>query len=109
MIRLCDKLYIKMDKEYKEFIKSLKQKTPDEIIEAAYEKVMKKNILCCIEEENFPHYKAKPLLTLDYPLDSIYQQWLSSDDSFLDMLRDAIDATVDDVKKCTTILLPEER
>ena len=93
-LTIQDKLYNKLSKEYNQFLDGLKEKTPDEIIDKSYEKVFKEELKLLFEEGNIDNETAKILLKLDYPLDELYREWLGSDDSFLDMLRDCTDNLV---------------
>ena len=43
-MKLKQELYDKLEKEYNDFIEDLKTKTPDEIINKSYEKVMKEEL-----------------------------------------------------------------
>lgn len=71
----------------------------EQIIERAYEKVIKENILCILEESQRDQKEAKALYLEKYPLDRAYQHWLKSDVSGTAMLRDSIDYTAKDVVK----------
>lgn len=73
-------------------IEELKTKPPSEIIESAYELTYKEDILLSFDfdfEGNYPltNEQAKALLSLKYPLDYLYQEWLNYDGSVLDTLR----------------------
>ena len=92
-------LYNKMSKEQENFIQVLKQSTPDKIIEKAYEIVMREDILLSIEGKDMPVSKAKQLLKLDKPLDSIYQEWLENDYSHMEMIEDTINDFADKLEK----------
>lgn len=86
-----NKLYDKLSKEYDEFYNHLLTLSPKEIVEKSYEKVFKEDFLLCFEERNLDYKSAKALLNLKNPLDELYQEWLSKDYSYMDMLRDVID------------------
>jgi hypothetical protein len=83
-------LYKKMSEEQENFIRELKQSTPEIIIESAYEIVIREDILLSVEENEIPVSKAKQLLKLEKPLDSIYQECLRNDYSHMDMIEDTI-------------------
>ena len=85
-------LYRKAAQEQEHFIENLKSQPPEKIIEAAYKKVMRDDILILLEPENetLSHEQAKALLKLDYPLSACYNEWLDNDCSYMDMLRDTI-------------------
>ena len=89
---LRDLLYEKMCNEQENFIEKLKHSTPEKIIEAAYEKVMRDDILILLEPENetLSHEQVKALSKLDSPLSACYNEWLGNDCSYMDMLRDTV-------------------
>lgn len=86
--KVCDKMQAELDS----FIEELKTKLPSEIIESAYELIYKQDILQSFGfdfDSNYPltNEQAKALLSLKYPLDYLYQEWLDYDGSVLDTLR----------------------
>lgn len=88
------KVFEKMQRELDSFIADLKTKPSEDITQFAYELVYKEDILQSFDFEltdNYPlsNEQAKALLTLKYPLDYLYQEWLDFDDSALDMLRES--------------------
>ena len=83
-------LYEKMQKEYNQFLEKLEEMVPQEVIEYAYEKVVKEDILCCIEYSKYPQVEAKALYSLKNPLHELYQEWLDTDVSYMDTLRGTI-------------------
>lgn len=83
-------LYNKMCNEFKEFENKLLEKDSREVLESAYGYIIRKDILCAIEENNLTDKKCKALLTEKYPLESIYNYWLDSDFSYMDEIRNAI-------------------
>jgi hypothetical protein len=86
-----EELYSKLSAEYEAFIENLKSLPPQEIIEAAYEKVFKEEILSCLEYGvNLSNREISALLTLDNPLDGLYRNWLHTDVSYTDDLTDSI-------------------
>ena len=89
------KLYEKLSAEYDKFYENLKTLPPEEIIRSSYEKVFKEDILMCFECDNIDYDKAKALYSLDTPLDNLYNEWLGTDCSYMDMLRDVIDTCAD--------------
>ena len=86
-------LYEKVQAEYDAFIEELKRMTPEQVIDRAYEKVTKENMLTIIREENLTPAEAKALNREKYPLDRMYQEWLHTDVSEMQMLKDSIDDT----------------
>ena len=94
-----DLLYEKAQKEYDDVIAELKELPSEQVIERAYEKVIKENILCILEDSQRDQKEAKALYLEKYPLDRAYQDWLKSDVSGTAMLRDSIDDTSIDALK----------
>lgn len=94
-------LYRKAAQEQKHFIENLKSQPPEKIIEAAYEKVIRDDILILLEPENetLSQEQAKALLKLDYPLSACYDAWLDRDCSYMDMLRDTVEDYTNDLAK----------
>ena len=88
---LKDLLYEKMSKEQDNFIEKLKHSSPEEIISAAYEKVMRDDILMLFDDDFLDTKQTKALLKLEYPLSACYDEWLKNDYSYMDMLRDTVD------------------
>lgn len=84
-------LYEKVQAEYDTFISELKTKPVEEVIEKAYEKVMKEEMVCICEFAKHNQKEAKALYLEKYPLDRMYQDWLKNDVSYMDMLRDSVD------------------
>lgn len=84
-------LYDKMKAELDRFIAELKTKTPEQIIELAYELTIKEDLLSIFENTDFTQEEAKALNNQKYPLDSLYQEWLSNDLTYMDQLRETVD------------------
>lgn len=86
-------LYEKVQAEYDAFVDRLKIESVEEVIERAYEKVIKEEMVSiCKDIENDPK-EAKALYLEKYPLDRMYQDWLKSDVSYVEMLQDSIDGS----------------
>ena len=83
----------KVETEYDEFLQKLKNMTAEQVIDRAYEKVIKEDMKAIILNETFSPKVAKALCREDYPLDRMYQDWLDTDVSHMEMLRDSIDST----------------
>lgn len=65
-------LYERLSQEHDDFVADLKTKTPEQIIEASYEKVIKDDLLSIFEYTEFPQCEAKALYKLGKPLDALY-------------------------------------
>lgn len=98
-MKIREELFSKMQQDYKVFIEELKQCSSDKILDSAYEKVMKENIL---EEftPDFKHYdmeKIKALNTNPKPLNRLYQEWFKADIGIHMLFEDSIYDTLQDI------------
>ena len=84
-------LHEKASREYDAFLDGLKRLPPDEIIEHSYEKVFKEDFLLALEYYDFTDDQAAALLSLEYPLDELYHEWLDADSSYMDLLQSCIE------------------
>lgn len=102
--QLDNMLYEKMQKEYDLFLKKIKSEQsvkPNKTIESAYEIVYKQDILYCFEDDdlNLSYKEKKHLLLKKRPLEFLYQEWLSTDCTHMQMIRDCIkDSTEHDLE-----------
>ena len=99
-------LYEKVKAEYDTFIDELKRMTPEQVIERAYEKVTKENLVITIQENELSPSEAKVLFREKYPLDRLYQEWLDTDVSEMQLLKDSIDDTA---KKAVTEMKDKQK
>lgn len=85
------KLYDKAYQEQEDYITHLKTLSPKEIIENAYEKVIRDDILLIFESnDGLSLEQIKALLQLEYPLASCYHEWLNNDSSHMEILKDTV-------------------
>lgn len=77
----------KMNREYKEYLKRLELKSPKEIINSSYETVFKEDIIAAVEMQTLEPEHIKALLSVEYPLDYCYDEWLREDITYMDELR----------------------
>ena len=68
-------LYEKLYAEQKEFIESLKYSTPENVIQHAYELVIREDILLSLEENDLDARQCKALLRERKPLDKLFLAW----------------------------------
>ena len=94
-----DLLYEKMSNEQNDFVENLKHLSPEKIIQSAYEKVMRDDILMLFEDDFLDDKQIKALLRLERPLSACYDEWLKNDCSYMDMLRDTVDDFSKDLVK----------
>lgn len=84
-------LYGKAAKEQSAYIEHLKTLPPEQIIDRAYEKVMRDDILMIFEDDYLSDEQTAELIKLEYPLSACYDEWMDADYSHMEMLRDTID------------------
>ncbi len=92
---LRQRLYDKASAEQTAFIDKLKIMPPDAIIQSAYEKVIRDDILSAFEGEELPINHVKELLKQPFPLSACYDEWLSNDYSHMQDIRDTISELAD--------------
>ena len=76
---LKQKLIQKLDKELQEYKGYLRQKSPDEIIESAYQLTVKTLIIGEMSEKNLDYYELKALIKQKDLLAEFYEDWRNSD------------------------------
>jgi hypothetical protein len=91
--QLENMLYEKMQKEYDLFLEKIKSEQlvkPNQTIELAI--VYKQDILYCFEDGdlNLSYKEKKHLLSKKRPLEFLYQEWLATDCTHMQMIRDCI-------------------
>lgn len=84
------KLYEKAYEEFQGLQNRLCEMTGAQAMEHAYEKVVKEDILACMEMGSLDDRDAKALYKKNYPLDFVYQEWLSNDFGHMGMLADTL-------------------
>ena len=86
--QLDNMLYEKMQKEYDSFLEKIKSEQslkPNQAIESAYEIVYKED-----NDLNLSYKEKKHLLSKKRPLEFLYQEWLTTDCTHMQMIRDCI-------------------
>ena len=93
---LEDRAYEKINREMNEYLAEIKKKSPEEIVEAAYEITYKQEILCMFECEGaFNDKQSMAILKTKNALDYLYQEWLDYDGSVLDKLRSSVNLAIE--------------
>ena len=95
---LKDQLDKKIDKEFNDFIQELKRCKPEVILERAYEKVSKEEMIYKIKDRDYSLGELKALLKTDGILDECYDEWLKSDGNFNEVLEYAVDKRIELIK-----------
>lgn len=92
---LEDRAYEKINREMNEYLAEIKTKSPEEIVEAAYEITYKQEILSMFEcEGEFNKEQCKAVLKTKNALDHIYQEWVDYSGIGLDALKDSVRETL---------------
>ena len=92
-------LWEKAAKEQSDYVEYLKTLPPEQIIDRAYEKVMRDDILIVFEDESLSDKQVEALVKLDYPLSACYDEWQKTDVTYMDRIRDVIDDVANDLIK----------
>lgn len=79
--------------EHETFIEEERQKTPDEIIEDAWKIACMDDLLMALNNEDLSPQDVDALLTIEYPLHTIYDEFLSKDSE--SHMYDLIDTTIE--------------
>ena len=103
--RLTDKV----QRELSSFREEMQQKSPQEIYEAAYQIALKNDIAECFSEADYSPQAAKALLKSPNLLNDIYGEWIETDYSHMEVLRQTIADFKDYMVKTEKILSGKER
>lgn len=87
-------LYEKLENEYNIFISHMKLHSPERVVDYAYEITFKKEFLAHFEFSELSQDTAKVLYELKYPLNELYNQWLSNDLSLTDLIEATVETTI---------------
>lgn len=96
---LRQQLWEKAAKEQSDYIEHLKTLSSEQIIDRAYEKVMRDDILIIFEDDTLSDKQVEALAKLEYPLSACYDEWQKTDVTYMDRLRDAVDDYANDLVK----------
>ena len=81
--------------EQQEFIKELQNSSPKQVIEQAYELIIREDILLSFEEEDLTAAQCKALLKEKKPLDKLFKAWENSESRHMEDIRNCIEAFAD--------------
>lgn len=84
-------LYEKVYAEQQEFISLLKTMTPENIIQYAYELVIREDILLSLEENDLNAKQCKALLREKKPLDKLFLAWEKHEGEHMNEICDCIE------------------
>lgn len=100
-MKIRKELFAKMSNDYNTYIENLKNSSIDNILDNAYEKVMKENILSEFTPE-FEHYNMEQIKALNSckePLNKLYKKWFKEDNGVHNLLEDSIFDTLQNIVK----------
>ena len=83
---LKDKVSIKIVNEFNDFIRGLYKLSPQEIVDKSYEKISNEEIVYIVEENDYSDEKYKLMLSEENLLDGLYNEWLTSDGNYNELL-----------------------
>jgi hypothetical protein len=89
-----DLLYEKLTREMDDFIDGLKEKSKDEILVAAFEKVWREEILMTFETSYYSDAECAAMMKLPNALGTLYSAWMDMDSDYLEDLRGCINGVV---------------
>jgi len=95
-------LYKKLHEEQQEFIESLKNSTPEKVIQYAYELVIREDILLSLEENDLDARQCKALLREKKLLDKLFLAWEKHEGDHMNEIRECIENKANDLIKLAT-------
>jgi|GEM_PF-3086980 len=99
------KLYEKLQLEYQDFLTELREKPPEQIIEAAYEITAKQCILELFDSQEYiSAEQANEMLANDYSLNKLYDVWMMSDGHIGEAIINCIDDYILEIPENELIL-----
>ena len=96
-------LYEKMFAEQQEFIESLKNSTPENVIQYAYEIVIREDILLSLEENDLNEKQCKALIKEKKPLDKLFLAWEQHEGDHMNEIRECIENKANELIKLTRL------
>lgn len=88
-------LYDKMSAEFEKFKEDLLNSSPQEVLDRAYEYVIKDDILISLEYNDLTASRADVLLKSENSLNDVYNAWMDSESNHMDEIRDILDSAAD--------------
>ena len=96
-------LYEKLYAEQQEFVESLKNSTPENVIQNAYELVIREDILLSFEENDLDAKQCKALLREKKPLNKLFLAWEKHEGDHMNEIRDCIENKANELIKLTRL------
>ena len=90
-------LFNKMTAEQEQYKAELLLKSPQEILNSAYEYALREDILFSIDTADLTNEQAEALLQTETPLNDIVQTIENLETSYMDMVREGVEQRADEV------------
>ena len=88
-------LYNKMSAEFEKFKEELLNSSPQEVLDRAYEYIIKDDIVLSLEYTDLTASRADALLKSENSLADVYNAWMDSESSHMNEIRDILDSAAD--------------
>lgn len=88
-------LYNKMSAEFEKFKEELLNSSPQEVLDRAYEYIIKDDIVLSLEYSDLTASRADTLLKSENSLDEVYDAWMESESSHMDEIREVLDSAAE--------------
>ena len=102
-------LFNKMTAEQERYKAELLMKTPQEILDNAYEYALREDILFSLDTNDLTDEQAEALLQTETPLNDIVQTIENLETSYMDMVRDGVEHRADEVIAAQRAALLKEK
>ncbi len=106
---LNQKLADRVQREFADFREDILSKSPQEIYDAAYQIILKNDIVECFSDVDYSPQASKALMKSPNLLQDIYEEWVGREDSHMDELRQTVADFKSYMVKTEKILSGKER
>lgn len=96
---LKDELVKKLEKEQQEYLKKIKEKGVDYVVERAYEITSRQCIIDYIECNAVELKNIKVLLSTENLLEDLYNEWLKTDGNFYEQLEYCVEDRIESLSE----------
>lgn len=94
---LIERLYDKITAEQEEYREYLLSLPADEVLEHAYEYIIREDIVAAFEDVSLTPMQAKALLRQKKPIKEIFEKWRDVETNHMDFIRDTIETRADEL------------
>lgn len=106
--KLKEKVIRKLINEFNKYIDELYKLPPNAIVGNSYEKVCKEELVYILMDSDYSIDTYKLMLKEEYLLESLYEEWISFDGNFDEMLGYSVDKYVYFLKEKSIEKKPKE-